>query len=66
LHAAPPCRRAAETGRAYVKRHAELAAKTEEWDDSAEMRFGAWDNKMVKDLEDDNICHLFCAPLSAA
>lgn len=49
-----------------MKRHAELAAKTEEWDDSAEMRFGAWDNKMVKDLEDDNICHLFCAPLSAA
>jgi broad specificity phosphatase PhoE len=54
-----PLSRAAETGRAYVKRHAELAAKTEEWDDSAEMRFGAWDNKMVKDLEDDNICHLF-------
>ena len=61
-----PLSRAAETGRAYTKRHAELAAKTEEWDDSAEMRFGAWDNKMVKDLEDDNICHLFCAPLSAA
>ena len=54
-----PLSRAAETGRAYTKRHAELAAKTEEWDDSAEMRFGAWDNKMVKDLEDDNICHLF-------
>ena len=54
-----PLSRAAETGRAYAKRHAELAAKTEEWDDSAEMRFGAWDNKMVKDLEDDNICHLF-------
>ena len=32
-----------------------VAAKTEEWDDSAEMRFGAWDNKMVKDLEDDNM-----------
>jgi len=54
-----PLSRAAETGRAYANRHAELAAKTEEWDDSAEMRFGAWDNKMVKDLEDDNICHLF-------
>ena len=23
------------------------------------MRFGAWDNVMVKDLDDDNICHLF-------
>merc|ERR1719473_1753283 len=23
------------------------------------MRFGAWDNVMVKDLEDENICHLF-------
>jgi len=54
-----PLSRAANTGRAYVNRHAELASKTEEWDDSAEMRFGAWDNRMVKDLEDDNICHLF-------
>ena len=23
------------------------------------MRFGAWDNVMVKDLQDENICHLF-------
>ena len=23
------------------------------------MRFGAWDNVMVKDLAEDNICHLF-------
>merc|ERR1719473_643465 len=23
------------------------------------MRFGAWDNVMVKDLPDENICHLF-------
>ena len=32
---------------------------TEEWEETAEMRFGAWDNVMVKDLDDDNICHLF-------
>merc|ERR1719247_2163663 len=54
-----PLSRAAETGRAFTRRHEALAAKTEEWDDSAEMRFGAWDNRMVKDLADDNICHLF-------
>jgi len=54
-----PLSRAAETGRAYVKWQPALAAKTEVWQDTAEMRFGAWDNRMVKDLEDDNICHLF-------
>lgn len=54
-----PLSRAAETGRAWTRRHEELAAKTEVWDDTAEMHFGSWDNLMVKDLADDNICHLF-------
>jgi len=54
-----PLSRAAETGRAFVRRHPELGQRTEEWEDAAEMRFGAWDNVMVKDLADDNICHLF-------
>ena len=54
-----PLSRAAETGRAWVRRHKELATKTEIWDDTAEMHFGSWDNVMVKDLADDNICHLF-------
>ena len=39
--------RAAETGRAYVRRHPELEAKTEVWDDTAEQQFGVWDNLMV-------------------
>jgi len=54
-----PLSRAAETGRAFVRRHAELTERTEEWNDTAEMRFGAWDNVMVKDLDPQNICHLF-------
>jgi len=54
-----PLSRAAETGRAFTSRHPELDAITEEWDDTAEMRFGAWDNVMVKDLANDNFCHLF-------
>ena len=54
-----PLSRAAETGRAWIRRHEELAGKTEIWDDTAEMHFGSWDNVMVKDLADDNICHLF-------
>uniref|UniRef100_A0A6U4LIK6 Uncharacterized protein n=1 Tax=Phaeomonas parva TaxID=124430 RepID=A0A6U4LIK6_9STRA len=54
-----PLSRAADTGRAYLKRHPELEAVTEEWDESAEMHFGAWDNVRVRDLPDDNICHLF-------
>ena len=36
-----------------------MHATRELWDDSAEMAFGSWDNVMVKDLADDNICHLF-------
>ena len=54
-----PLSRAAETGLAYTKRHPELEERTEYWEDAAEMRFGAWDNVMVKDLPDQNICHLF-------
>ena len=54
-----PLSRAAETGMAYVRRHPELDARVETWDDTAEMHFGSWDNVMVKDLDDDNFCHLF-------
>jgi len=54
-----PLSRAAETGLAYTRRHPELSERTEYWEDAAEMRFGAWDNVMVKDLANDNICHLF-------
>merc|ERR1719164_7606 len=54
-----PLARAADTGLAYVRRHPELEARTERWEEAAEMRFGAWDNVKVKDLADDNICHLF-------
>jgi len=54
-----PLSRAAETGLAYVRRHPQLAERVEYWEDAAEMRFGEWDNRMVKDLDDENICHLF-------
>ena len=54
-----PLQRAAETGRAFTRRHPELDAKTEVWEETAEMRFGAWDNVQVKDLGSENICHLF-------
>lgn len=54
-----PLSRASETGLAYVRRHPELASRTETWEEAAEMRFGAWDNVKVKDLAEDNICHLF-------
>ena len=54
-----PLSRAAETGLAYTRRHPELEDRIEYWEDAAEMRFGAWDNVMVKDLAEDNICHLF-------
>jgi len=54
-----PLSRAAETGRAFTRRHPELEAKTEVWEDTSEMHFGSWDNIKVKDLDDDNICHLF-------
>jgi broad specificity phosphatase PhoE len=54
-----PLARAKDTGMAFVKRHPELSDKTELWPDSAEMQFGEWDNKMVKDMAPDNICHLF-------
>merc|ERR1719164_192361 len=54
-----PLARAADTGLAYVRRHPELEARTERWEEAAEMRFGSWDNVKVKDLAEDNICHLF-------
>jgi len=54
-----PLSRAAETGLAFVRRHPDLEERVEYWEDAAEMRFGSWDNMMVKDLDDDNICHLF-------
>jgi len=54
-----PLSRAAETGLAFVRRHPKLEERVEYWEDAAEMRFGKWDNMMVKDLADDNICHLF-------
>lgn len=55
-----PLSRAADTGGAFVKRHGiEMLSKVEKWEEAAEMRFGAWDNVMVKDLDDENICHLF-------
>jgi len=55
-----PLSRAAQTGEAFVRRReAELRPLVELWEDTAEMRFGAWDNQMVKDLAADNICHLF-------
>jgi len=54
-----PLARAADTGLAYVRRHPELDARTERWDEAAEMRFGSWDNVKVKDMPYDHICHLF-------
>jgi len=54
-----PLSRAAETGKAYLKRHLDLEAVTEVWESSHEMAFGDWDNVMVKDLPDDHIGHLF-------
>lgn len=54
-----PLSRAADTGEAWIRRHEELRPKVEAWPESAEMHFGAWDNVKVKDLEDENICHLF-------
>jgi len=54
-----PLSRAAETGLAFVRRHPQLQERVEYWEEAAEMRFGEWDNVMVKDLADDNICHLF-------
>jgi len=54
-----PLSRATDTGLAWVKRHEELRARTETWEEAAEMRFGSWDNAMVKDLEKESIGHLF-------
>lgn len=54
-----PLARAADTGEAWVARHAPLRMRVETWDDTAEMRFGDWDNVMVKDMPETSICHLF-------
>jgi hypothetical protein len=42
-----------------LRRHPELKDKTEVWDSSHEMAFGAWDNVKVKDLPVDHRAHLF-------
>ena len=42
-----PLSRASETGMAWVRRHPEAAGRVETWDETAEMRFGAWDNVKV-------------------
>ena len=52
-----PLSRAAETGRAFLRRRPDLTETL--WDSTAEMRFGDWDNVMVKDMPRDSICHLF-------
>mmetsp|Transcript_21961 Transcript_21961/g.69121 ORF Transcript_21961/g.69121 Transcript_21961/m.69121 type:complete len:323 (-) Transcript_21961:498-1466(-) len=54
-----PLSRASETGMAWVRRHPEMEKVTETWEEAAEMRFGSWDNMMVKDLDKENMCHLF-------
>ena len=57
-----PLSRAADTGKAFLKRRKADGSATlvvEEWDSSAEMRFGDWDNMMVKDMPTDSLCHLF-------
>ena len=52
-----PLARAADTGKAFLKRRSDIAVAT--WESTAEMKFGDWDNVMVKDLPKDSICHLF-------
>ena len=42
-----PLSRASETGMAWVRQHPEAAGLVETWDETAEMRFGAWDNVKV-------------------
>ncbi|KAH8067890.1 Histidine phosphatase [Aureococcus anophagefferens] len=44
-------------GYAFLKRRSDIAVAT--WESTAEMKFGDWDNVMVKDLPKDSICHLF-------
>lgn len=54
-----PLARAKSTGQAFVDLCPDLVEKVEVWDDTAEMHFGEWDNKMVKDMDDADVCHLF-------
>lgn len=54
-----PLARAKDTGLAWLRRHPELDDVTEVWETSHEMAFGDWDNRMVKDLPNDHIAHLF-------
>eukprot|EP00968_Pinguiococcus_pyrenoidosus_P013224 scaffold1197_cov228-Pinguiococcus_pyrenoidosus.AAC.10 len=54
-----PLSRASDTGRAFLDRHPELSDKIESWFDSAEMKFGGWDNVRVCDLDESSIGHLF-------
>ncbi|KAH8085635.1 Histidine phosphatase [Aureococcus anophagefferens] len=58
-----PLARAADTGKAFLKRRSDIAVAT--WESTAEMKFGDWDNVMVKDLPKDSICHLFYLAQSA-
>ncbi|KAH8045941.1 Histidine phosphatase [Aureococcus anophagefferens] len=59
-----PLARAADTGKAFLKRRSDIAVAT--WESTAEMKFGDWDNVMVKDLPKDSICHLFYLAQSAS
>jgi broad specificity phosphatase PhoE len=52
-----PLSRAADTGMAFCDRVKGI--QVEKWESAAEMRFGGWDNKRVKDMPKDSICHLF-------
>lgn len=54
-----PLSRATDTGMAWVRRDKEREKVTETWEEAAEMHFGSWDNVMVKDLDKENMCHLF-------
>jgi len=55
-----PLSRAADTGRAFLARKPDFPKdRVLTWESCAEMRFGDWDNMMVKDMPTDSICHLF-------
>jgi broad specificity phosphatase PhoE len=55
-----PLARAADTGKAFLARKPSFPQdRVLTWESCAEMRFGDWDNMMVKDMPTDSICHLF-------
>ena len=55
-----PLARAADTGRAFLARKPSFPQdRVLTWESAAEMRFGDWDNMMVKDMPTESICHLF-------